>query len=265
MKGSPVFDSILDGGRIILPIFKMAKSMTNSELISLFAVIITFLTTLVGWIFTYRSQRKTQQEIANLNEKFSIEREKRQQKLTKLNEMENWFNEGLKLSMDEMAHTYRKSIENLSSEPNILIRSYREQMIIWVASIAKYYALASEYDRIEYIKTTKDSNKEPKYQKLASFVMDFSAEVMKHIDEVQIFELNDILQKNIAADNKEQVQKVAQQIVEKGQLMGRAGVKKTMLAKQALNELNTSGRVSKKTQLALEDNLRLAEEMPPPP
>jgi len=92
-----------------------------------------------------------------------------------------------------------------------------------------------------------------------------NAEVMKHIDEVQIFELNDILQKNIAADNKEQVQKVAQQIVEKGQLMGRAGVKKTMLAKQALNELNTNGRVSKKTQLALEDNLRLAEEMPPPP
>jgi len=40
--------------------------MTNSELISLFALTITFITTLAGWIFTYRSQRKTQQTIAKL-------------------------------------------------------------------------------------------------------------------------------------------------------------------------------------------------------
>ena len=42
--------------------------MTNSELISLFAFMITFITTLAGWIFTYRSQRKTQQMIAKLEE-----------------------------------------------------------------------------------------------------------------------------------------------------------------------------------------------------
>ncbi len=151
--------------------------MTNSELISLFAVIVTFLTTLVGWMLTYRSQRKTQQEIANLNEKFSIEREKRQYKLIKLNDMEGWFNEGMKLAMDEMAQVYRKSIENPTSEPNILIRSYREQVIVWIASIARYYALASEYDSIENLEGQT-------YQGLARFVMDFSAEVIKHIDEM---------------------------------------------------------------------------------
>jgi Ca-activated chloride channel family protein len=89
-----------------------------------------------------------------------------------------------------------------------------------------------------------------------------NAEVMKHIDEVQIFEMNNNLQKAIASDNKEDIQKVAQQIEQKGQLMGARAAKKTMLAKQVLQELNAGGRVSKKTQLAMDDSSRLAEEMP---
>jgi Ca-activated chloride channel family protein len=89
-----------------------------------------------------------------------------------------------------------------------------------------------------------------------------NAEVMKHIDEVQIFELNNNLQKAIASENKEEVQKVAQQIEKKGELMGPRAAKKTMLARQVLQELNAGGRVSKKTQLAMEDSARMAEEMP---
>jgi Ca-activated chloride channel family protein len=89
-----------------------------------------------------------------------------------------------------------------------------------------------------------------------------NAEVMKHIDEVQIFELNNNLQKAIATDNKEEVQRVAEQIEQKGQLMGPRAAKKTMLARQVLQELNAGGRVSKKTQLAMEDSARMAEEMP---
>jgi Ca-activated chloride channel family protein len=89
-----------------------------------------------------------------------------------------------------------------------------------------------------------------------------NAEVMKHIDEVQIFELNNNLQKAIATDNKAEVQRVAEAIEQKGQLMGPRAAKKTMLAKQVLQELNAGGRVSKKTQLAMEDSARMAEEMP---
>jgi Ca-activated chloride channel family protein len=89
-----------------------------------------------------------------------------------------------------------------------------------------------------------------------------NAEVMKHIDEVQIFELNKNLQEAIAKENKEEVQKVAQQIEKKGELMGPRAAKKTMLAKQVLQELNAGGRVSKKTQLAMEDSARMAAEMP---
>jgi hypothetical protein len=89
-----------------------------------------------------------------------------------------------------------------------------------------------------------------------------NAEVARHIDEVQIFELNANLQKAIAQENQAEVQRVAEQIEQKGQLMGPRAAKKTMLARQVLTELNAGGRVSKKTQLALEDSARLAEEMP---
>ena len=42
--------------------------MANFELVILFAFMITFIITLAGWIFTYRSQRKTQQAISKLVE-----------------------------------------------------------------------------------------------------------------------------------------------------------------------------------------------------
>jgi Ca-activated chloride channel family protein len=89
-----------------------------------------------------------------------------------------------------------------------------------------------------------------------------NAEVAKHIDEVQIFEMNSNLQQAIAADNKAEVQRLAENIAKKGDVMGPRAAKKTMLARQVLQELNAGGRVSKKTQLAVDDAARLAEEMP---
>ncbi|MFO0864075.1 MAG: VWA domain-containing protein [Gemmataceae bacterium] len=89
-----------------------------------------------------------------------------------------------------------------------------------------------------------------------------NAEVAKHIDEVQIFELNNNLQQAISSNNAEEVQRVAQAIEKKGELMGPRAAKKTMLAKQVLQEINAGGRVSKKTQLAMEDSARMADSMP---
>ena len=88
--------------------------------------------------------------------------------------------------------------------------------------------------------------------------------VAKHIDEVQIYELNKNLQQAIAANNQAEAQRVAETISKKGELMGPRAAKKTMLARQVLQELNVGGRVSKKTQLAVDDAARLAEEMPLP-
>lgn len=89
-----------------------------------------------------------------------------------------------------------------------------------------------------------------------------NAEVAKHIDEVQIFEMNKGLQDALASANNEEAQRLAQGIEKKGEVMGPRGAKKTMLARQVLSEMNSGGRVSRKTMLALEDCARLAEEMP---
>jgi Ca-activated chloride channel family protein len=89
-----------------------------------------------------------------------------------------------------------------------------------------------------------------------------NAEVARHIDEVQIFELNKNLQQAIATNNPQEAQRVAQNIEKKGELMGPRAAKKTMLARQVLQELNAGGRVSKKTQLAMDDMTRAVEETP---
>jgi Ca-activated chloride channel family protein len=89
-----------------------------------------------------------------------------------------------------------------------------------------------------------------------------NAEVMKHIDEVQIYELNNNLQVAIQQNKTEEVQRIAESIEKKGELMGPRAAKKTMLAKQALMEINAGGRVSKKTMLALDDSMRQADELP---
>ncbi len=89
-----------------------------------------------------------------------------------------------------------------------------------------------------------------------------NAEVAKHIDEVQIFELNRNLQQAISGANTVEIQRLAQTIEKKAEVMGPRGRKKTMLARQVLEELGQGGRVSRKTQLALDDCARLADEMP---
>jgi Ca-activated chloride channel family protein len=89
-----------------------------------------------------------------------------------------------------------------------------------------------------------------------------NAEVAKHIDEVQIYELNKNLQQAIAEEKTAEVQRLAQTIEKKGEVMGPRAAKKTMLARQVLQELNVGGRVSKKTQLAVDDAARAAEELP---
>jgi Ca-activated chloride channel homolog len=87
-----------------------------------------------------------------------------------------------------------------------------------------------------------------------------NAEVAKHIDEVQIYELNKNLQEAISTNNTAEAQRVAENIEKKAEVMGPRAAKKTMLAKQVLQELNAGGRVSKKTQLAVDDVARAVEE-----
>jgi Ca-activated chloride channel family protein len=88
-----------------------------------------------------------------------------------------------------------------------------------------------------------------------------NAEVARHIDEVQIYELNATLQQAIAGEKVDEVRRVAGQIARKGEVLGPRGAKKTMLAQQVLSELEGGGRVSKKTMLAVDDAARSSEEV----
>jgi hypothetical protein len=86
-----------------------------------------------------------------------------------------------------------------------------------------------------------------------------NAEVMKHIDDLQLEGMSDTLQKALESNDAEAARQVAREMEKKAAQMGKRAVKKTMLAQQVLNELNATGRVSKKTQLAMADAIRLAE------
>jgi Ca-activated chloride channel family protein len=89
-----------------------------------------------------------------------------------------------------------------------------------------------------------------------------NAEVMKHIDDIQFKEMSENLEKALADNNMEAAKQAAQQMEKKGELMGKRAAKKTMLAKQVLDEMNVGGRVSKKTMLAATDAAREASEAP---
>jgi Ca-activated chloride channel family protein len=86
-----------------------------------------------------------------------------------------------------------------------------------------------------------------------------NAEVMKHIDDIQLKEMSDVLQKALENNDPQAARQVALEMAKKGELMGQRADKKTMLARQALQELNDAGRISKKTQLAMGDVARLSE------
>lgn len=91
-----------------------------------------------------------------------------------------------------------------------------------------------------------------------------NAEVAKHIDEVQIFEMTNNLQTALEGSDGDEAKRLAVAIERKSTILGPRGAKKTMLARQVLAELNAGGSVAKKTMLALDDSARLAEEMPMP-
>jgi hypothetical protein len=86
-----------------------------------------------------------------------------------------------------------------------------------------------------------------------------NAEVMKHIDDLQLEAMSATLEEALKSNDAQAARQVAREMEKKSAQMGQRAVKKTMLARQVLNELNANGRVFKKTQLAMADAIRLAE------
>jgi hypothetical protein len=86
-----------------------------------------------------------------------------------------------------------------------------------------------------------------------------NAEVMKHIDDIQLKDLSDNLHQALQNNDSRTALQVAQEMKEKAELMGTRARKKTILAQQVLQELNAERRVSKKTQVALDNEARIVE------
>jgi Ca-activated chloride channel family protein len=91
-----------------------------------------------------------------------------------------------------------------------------------------------------------------------------NAEVMKHIDEIRLKEMSDILDQALQNNDQQAARQVAQEIVKQGEVMGQAAARKTLLARQALEELNATGVIRRQTQLALGDAARTAGVTDPP-
>lgn len=86
-----------------------------------------------------------------------------------------------------------------------------------------------------------------------------NAEVMKHIDDIQVKEMSDQLQDALKNSDRQVALNLAEAIKKKTVLMGQRADKKTRLAHQVIQELNGTGHLSKKTQLAMEDSARIAD------
>jgi hypothetical protein len=89
-----------------------------------------------------------------------------------------------------------------------------------------------------------------------------NGEVMKHIDEAEFKALNDTLEGALRQDDRQAAREAAAEMGRKAQVLGPGAVRKTMLARQALDELNATGRLRKATELALTDQARKTEEGP---
>jgi Ca-activated chloride channel family protein len=86
-----------------------------------------------------------------------------------------------------------------------------------------------------------------------------NAEVMKHIDEIQLKEMSDVLHDALQGHDAQAARRAAEEMAKKAEVMGDRAKKKTILAQQVLRELNADNKLSRKTQVVLEDEFRIAE------
>jgi Ca-activated chloride channel family protein len=86
-----------------------------------------------------------------------------------------------------------------------------------------------------------------------------NAEVMRYIDEIQLKELGDDLERALQSNDRVAAQGLAEEMRRMAEGLGGGAARKTMLAGQAIEELNAAGAVSRRTQLRLGDALRAIE------
>lgn len=121
--------------------------MTPGEVVNLVGIIIVLLTTIIGWVITYR----TQQRLITLQNKFEAGQEKIKHvapsRLTELEHMKEWVQEGYDL-FEEAGYISIYLNKSKSSgvrekfDPDTLIK----RGVNWASSIGRYGQLATIYD-----------------------------------------------------------------------------------------------------------------------
>lgn len=86
-------------------------------------------------------------------------------------------------------------------------------------------------------------------------------ELLRRVDELQIYELNKTLQAAIAADKQAEASRAAESICLSGDLLGPRAAWKAALAGEVVQELTGTGRISKRSLLAMDNVARLAGDI----
>ena len=124
--------------------------MTLNEKIMFIGLVVTFLTTVVGWIFVARSQHNSQESITKLQEKFAMDREVRQytlpNKMEVLNDMIEWFNQGNQLDFDARKLLAPLSPLDTAQDYENNKQTLRLSFGTWQKLQLQYIAMAEQYD-----------------------------------------------------------------------------------------------------------------------
>jgi Ca-activated chloride channel family protein len=87
-----------------------------------------------------------------------------------------------------------------------------------------------------------------------------NAEVMKYIDQIQLSALSEDLTRALERNDQQAALQVAQQLEQKSEALGKAGARKTQLAKDVIEQLTSGEIVDRKMILQVQDEARKTSE-----
>ena len=131
--------------------------MSTAEAITLAGIVIVFLTTVTGWIFTYRAQKKiqasqlsAQNELARLQDQLTFSREQAQllvdDRLDALRDMAGWVQLGREIYLDALAVPVANDELARGQHAIDLYKRIGPRLLEFRAKAPKYYYLARLWD-----------------------------------------------------------------------------------------------------------------------
>ena len=131
--------------------------MSTAEAITVVGIVVVIFTTVAGWIFTYRAQRKIQDSqlsaqrgLAELQDRLTFRREQAQllidDRLEGLKEIANWIQLGREIYLEAYTHSQRASPSLPAEQALSMYESVGPRLLELRANAPKYYYLARLWD-----------------------------------------------------------------------------------------------------------------------